>query len=243
LPLAYIGYAGKAACGGKRELGMLWFRGLHYCLYLALSILLCSPLLGETHPPATITFNLDFPGADPTHFAVSVSSDAKASYDSRTDKTSDDVAVDTFHLDFQVSNQTRDRIFELAGKADYFAKALDSGKDKIAFTGTKILTYKDAGKDTRATYNYSTIPAVQMLTGIFQNLSNTLECGRRLDFDYRYQKLALEAELKRMETMQKEGDLQDLQAIAPILQKIANDPSLINVSRARAGRLIAETGK
>ncbi len=222
---------------------MLFSRPWNYCLWLAWILLLCSPLLSEAGPSAVVTFSVDFPGADPAHFALSVSSDTKASYDSRIDQTSEDVAADTFHFDFQVSNQTRDRIFELAGKADYFTKALDSGKDKIAFTGTKILTYKDASKDTKATYNYSTIPAVQMLSGIFQRLSNTLECGRRLDFDYRYQKLALEAELKRMEAMQKEGDLQDLQAIAPILQKIANDPSLINVSRARAGRLIAVAAK
>ena len=222
---------------------MLSSRGWHYCLCLALILLFCSPLLGETDPPATVTFDVDFPGADPAHFFFSVSSDGKSTYDSKPDQASEDAAAEPFHLDFQLSNGTRDRVFELASKAGYFAKTLDSGKDKIAFTGTKILTYKDGARNTKATYNYSAIPAVQMLTSVFQRLSTTLESGRRLDFDYRYQKLALEAELKRMEMMQKEGDLQDLQAIASILQKIANDPSLINVSRARAGRLMAEAAK
>lgn len=213
-------------------------------MFVALLMTASVALLGETDSPATVTFTLDFPGADPAHYALSVSSDSKASYDSRTAQSAEAEAETeaAFHSDFQVSPQTRDRIFEQASKADYFAKAIDSGKDKIAFTGTKILTYKDHAKSTTATYNYSTIPAVQVLTSIFQRLSTTLEYGRRLDFDYRYQKLALEAELKRLELMQKD-DLEDLQVIAPILQKIAGDPSLINVSRARAGRLIAQAAK
>ena len=41
--------------------------------------------------------------------------------------------------------------------------------------------------------------AVQQLTQLFQSLSTTLEFGRRLEYFHRYQKLALDEELKRME--------------------------------------------
>jgi hypothetical protein len=42
-----------------------------------------------------------------------------------------------------------------------------------------------------------------------------------------------------MEEMQKEDNLGDIQAIAPILNGIADDTSVMNVSRARALRLLA----
>jgi hypothetical protein len=74
---------------------------------------------------------------------------------------------------------------------------------------------------------------------LFAGISATLEFGRRLDFDYRYQKLALDAELKSMESLQQEGDLAELGAIRAVLQKIATDSSLVNVARARAQRLLA----
>jgi hypothetical protein len=103
----------------------------------------------------------------------------------------------------------------------------------------KTLAYKDAQRNSAATYNYSTNPAVQLLTEVFQNLSTTLEFGRRLEFYHRYQKLALDAELKRMEEMAKDHNLEDLSAISSILQQIANDQSVINIDRARAQRLLA----
>ena len=81
------------------------------------------------------------------------------------------------------------------------------------------------------------------MTGIFQGLSATLEFGRRLTYFKKYEKLALDDDLKRMEQMQREKNLGDLQAIAPVLNEIANDSSVMNVSRARALRLLALAGK
>ncbi len=72
-----------------------------------------------------------------------------------------------------------------------------------------------------------------------ENLSTTLEFGRRLSYFHKYQKLALDDDLKRMEEMQKEDNLGDIQAIAPILNGIADDTSVMNVSRSRALRLLA----
>ena len=43
--------------------------------------------------------------------------------------------------------------------------------------------------------------------------------------------------------MQRENNLGDLQAISPVLQGIADDRSVMNVSRARALRLLALAGK
>ena len=61
------------------------------------------------------------------------------------------------------------------------------------------MTYKDSGRSTTATYNYSPVAAVQQITQLFQSLSTTLEFGRRLQYFHHYQKLALDEELKRME--------------------------------------------
>src|SRR5207245_782914 len=78
----------------------------------------------------------------------------------------------------------------------------------------------------------------QQLTALFQNISATLEFGRRLAHFHRYQKLALDDELKRMEDQMRAGDLIELQAVKPILQDIYDDSSVMNVVRARAQRLM-----
>ena len=80
------------------------------------------------------------------------------------------------------------------------------------------------------------------LTTFFQGLSTTLEFGHRLDYYLRYQKLALDAELKKMEEMSNSHELAEISSVAPILQKIADDASVIKVVRARAERLLPPTG-
>jgi hypothetical protein len=80
------------------------------------------------------------------------------------------------------------------------------------------------------------------LMTLFQNVAATLDYGRRLERFHHYQKLALDDELKKMEDQSHRGELAELQAVKPILQQIYDDPSVMNVVRARAERLI-EMGK
>jgi hypothetical protein len=192
--------------------------------------------------PATVKFSLDFPQSIPDHYEFSVSADGHASYDSTGKLTPDAEPGDPFHHDFTISEQNCKRIFELAAKARFFEGQIDSGKRKLASTGKKVLTYTNGARSTQASYNYSPIPAVQELTAVFQNMSTTLEFGRRLDYYHHHQKLALEEELKRMEQMAHEKSLEEVQAIAPILQGIEEDHSVLNITRARAQRLLSAQG-
>ena len=213
-------------------------------------------VVGFAQPVPTLTFTLDFPRSDPEHYVIRVQSDGKASYDSRTAMASaatdsgndstdepaagskDAQASDLFHLDFMLSARTAARVFELAAKARYFQSPLETRHKGLAAMGQKTLAYRDAQRTGQATYNYSEQLPVQELTQIFQTLAATLDFARRLDYDHRYQKLALDQDLKRMEQMAKSHSLVELQAVAPILQQIVADPSVINVVRSRAQALL-----
>ena len=187
---------------------------------------------------ATITFSLDFPKSDPERYSITVLSNGHASYEclARISEESED--SETYQTEFTLSDATRDRIFDLAAQSHYFSGKIDSGNRKLAFTGAKKLSYKDAQRESSAAYNFSQVPAVQQLTTLFQSVSATLEFGRRLNHDRRYQKLALDDELKRMEDQARRGDLIELQAVKPVLQQIHDDSSVMNVVRARAQRII-----
>src|SRR5579864_8244579 len=149
--------------------------------------------------PAIVTFSLDFPNSSPEHYSIAVQSDGHAHYESSGKISADSDARDDYKTDFTFSDSTRARIFELAAQAHYFSGKVDSGNKKLAFTGAKKLIYKDGQHDTSAEYNYSSQPSVQQLTALFQSLAATLEFGRRMTYFHRYQKLALDDELKRME--------------------------------------------
>jgi len=185
-----------------------------------------------------VTFSLDFPGSDPDHYSISVQSDGNARYECSAKISSESEDRDNYHTEFNFSNATRARIFDLAAQAHYFSGKIDSGNHKLANTGAKKLSYKDGQRESMATYNFSPLPAVQQLTALFQSVSATLEFGRRLAYSHRYQKLALDDELKQMEDQARRGELVELQAAKPILQEIHDDSSVINVVRARAQRIM-----
>lgn len=205
---------------------------------LALAILLLTVLLRSAGSyaagPATVAFSLDFPGSDPARYSITVESDGHSHYDCSAKVSADSTDTEEYQSDFTVSAATRDRIFDLAARAHYFSGKVDSGKKKLAFTGNKKLSYTDGQRNFTASYNFSFEPAVQELTSLFQGMSATLEYGRHLVFYHRYQKLGLDEELKAMEDEARRGNLAELQAVRPILQEIYDDPSVINVVRARA---------
>ena len=212
------------------------------CLIVFSSIFFSTIADSQTQPTPAVTFTVDFPSSQPEHYSIRIPSDGQAHYESSGRLSADSDDTDSFDLDFTVAPQTRQKIFDLSAKAGYFQKDVDSHHKNLAFTGKKTLAYKDAQRAGESTYNYSSIQAVQELTSLLQSLSATLEFGHRLQYDHRYQKLALDEELKRMEDMARANQLAEVAAIQPILDRIIADPSVINVTRARARRLLDAAG-
>jgi hypothetical protein len=209
-------------------------------IFLVLGLILSA----HAQPPSapTVAFSCDFPGSDPSHYAILVSSDGHASYVSNGKLTPDSDSTEPVTIDFTLPQATLTRVFDLTKKAHYFEGEIDSNRKDIASTGQKTLMYRDAQRNTSASYNYSPLPAIQELTALFQNLSTTLEFGRRLEYAHRFQKLALDEELKQMDDVSTRRELADVAVIAPILKKIAEDPTVVNGARARAQRLLDRAG-
>src|SRR5258707_13946788 len=136
------------------------------CLPIFSSILFLSSTFAcsQTEGLAVITFTIDFTTSQPEHYSIRVQSDGSARYQSSGRFSPDSDQTDSFDLDFTVGADTRQKIFEMAAKAGYFQKDLDSRHKDIAFTGKKTLAYKDAQRSGESTYNYSPQPAVQDLT-------------------------------------------------------------------------------
>jgi len=224
---------------------------------IVLTVPTCAPSLGQNQAPrpesatdasaatgaqdpnlGVVTFTLDFPGSQPEHYSIRVPSEGQAHYESKGRLAPDSEETDDFAFDFSLSSGTCHRIFALAEKAGYFQKSLESHYKNLAFTGKKTLSYQDARRSGESTYNFSSNSAASELTEMFQNLSTTLEFGHRLDYDRRYQKLALDDELKRMRDMADMNSITEVEAIRPILEAIIADHSVVNVARARAQQLL-----
>jgi hypothetical protein len=204
---------------------------------------LCAQPPAQTAPSqpnsstAVVTFTLDFPNSDPAHYLIAVDANGHGEYDCVT-KVADDSDPEPYHAEFTISPANRDRVFAWARQAGYFAGKVDSGNKKLAFLGAKTLSYEEGDKSFSAQYNISNIEPVRELTDFFQKMESTLDYGRQLSFSHRYQKLALDDELKRMEAQAKNDELTEIQSVSSTLEEIAADASVINVVRARAKELL-----
>src|SRR5271167_4860005 len=91
------------------------------CLLVLSSTLFPSPrAYSQAAAPAVVTFTLDFPSSQPEHYSLRVPSEGLARYQSSGRLSADSDETDNFDFDFTVATETRQKIFALAAKADYF---------------------------------------------------------------------------------------------------------------------------
>jgi hypothetical protein len=170
-------------------------------------------------------------------YSIQVQADGKTHFEG-TPNPSQGGDTDPVQQDFTMSEGNRQKIFDSARKLNYFQGDLDSHLKHIAQTGAKKLAYKSAQVQGSSTYNYSQNPDVQQLTQLFLGLATTLDYGRKLAWNYRFDKLGMDQRLRELEELQAGHQVEELSAIEPILRKIAADPSLMHISRQSAQHLL-----
>jgi hypothetical protein len=202
------------------------------------------------HNPAapTLNFQFEFPGANPSHYAISVDATGRAAYKS-TGPQDENAAYttpgqpaapgDPYMVKFAMSQPTRDQLFALAQRLNYFNGNFDYTKTRVANTGAKTLVYADPTRHFETTVNWSQNADIMEVVRIFQNISTTLEFDRRLQDHIRHQKLALEDDLKELQDAVSHNNAAEVQLLAPTLQKIANNASILHIARKRAQDLLA----
>ncbi len=219
--------------------------------WAAISALIVGALLiaqtaeqNSNHNPTvpTITYDRLWEAYTPQNITITVQATGPAKYISRNPlKPPDQAGPDPdYLLEFTMSEPNRTRLFHDAQAANYFHGDFSYKKHAVSSTGKKTLTYADPSRHFETTYDYSENKAIDEITNLFQGISNTIEHGRKLQFLRRYDKLGLEAELQGIENLAQNHDLKELQIIAPTLESIANDSSVLNIARQRAKKLLAK---
>lgn len=197
---------------------------------------------------ASVIFKFDWSQGHPwVSYTISVDGAGKAHFQG-IGNTANNGDGDPFSQDFVLSDGNRQKIFDLAKGADFFQGTLEAKAKNIAKTGQKTLEYHgmvpgdSKPLNSSAVYNYSESPDVQELTRLFQAIATTIDFGRKLAFQYRFDKLGLDARLNSLKDMQASHFAEELQAIEPILQKIASDPNMMHINRLTAKQLLKSIG-
>ncbi len=188
-------------------------------------------------PVPVITFSQNWPDALPPFFSVAVEGNGRVAYQSTAKAASEG---DPYLVKFTASPEMQKKLFATADQLNHFNGNWDFKKSRVAFTGTKTLTFKNGGQQYETSYNWSDNVQIQQLTATFQGISETIEFGRKLADTYRFDKIGVDGVLRNMEQAARDGRLAEIQSIQPILSKIAKDASMMNIARRRAEFLLSK---
>lgn len=201
----------------------------------------------ELHPdapdaakPPIVTFDFVLSGSNPGHYSLAVDSTGRAAYLSEDVPTPGAKPDQPYSVHYLISEPTRARIFQLADQLHHFQGDFEFHGGRVANMGAKTFTWIDGKKEIKTSFNYSANPRLEELTRMFQEIGATIEHGRRLQYLLRFDKLGLDAELKRLEEDTTRNQLGELQLLQPLLQQLAGDSALMNITRQRAHKLLRD---
>jgi hypothetical protein len=209
---------------------------------------LAAPYQTPVPPPETITFHFERPGLPVPLFTLTLHEDGtavyEASYRPEVPKYSPYAATIAAQPDIQVTTKvtltpaTTGKLFDEVRSTHDFAKGCASKAKNIASSGKKTLTYGAAS----CTYDYTEDKTIAGLTSTFQAIAYTLDEGRKLEIEHRYDRLALDPEIETLVNAVRNGNAVELATISPTLRSLADDPQVLERVRTRAANLLAQAG-
>jgi hypothetical protein len=211
-----------------------------------LTVVLVAPLVAQTQVAEALPkvhFTFDHPDLPVTHYDIDIDANGNAHYSSRIKGQERGTSEEGIQRDFALSAATRDSLFALVKATNNLSGNFDYTKHKIAFSGTKTISYTDASGTNTAKYGWSENENVTKLTELLEGISGTLEEEPVLARLRRFDKLGLNAELGKMERLAKSGWLRELDLISGILKEIAADTTIMGVARKRAERLLQKASQ
>lgn len=198
---------------------------------------------GQADPGRMVQIQFSNPGLIPSQWTLELHPDGSAHF-----KTVDgdlqrlaDGRMEPPNLDrnVQLSTTFAQRVFRIAQRQKLFGKECESHL-KVAFTGTKTLTYSGPDGHGSCAFNYSKDPDIQALSDSLVSVATTLIEGARLEVLRQHDPLGLDKETADLMEMASDGRAQQLGSIRDILQRLASDDDVLERVRKRARELLSQ---
>jgi hypothetical protein len=110
---------------------------------------------------------------------------------------------------------------------------------KVAFQGWKRLSYRGPDGQGSCEYNYSKDKDIQALGDSLVSVAGTILEGARLEMLLQHDRLGLDQETEYLVEALGDGRVQQIGAIQAILERLAEDDSVMERVRKRARALLA----
>jgi hypothetical protein len=202
------------------------------------------PARGESRGEAGAVVQVEFsnPGLSPSHWTLAIYPDGSGHFHSvRSNAPAESLrAIDAPDVDrdIRVSAEFAERVFQTARHRGWFAGDCESHL-KVAFQGWKKLSYAGPEGQGSCEFNYSKDKEIQALGDSLVAVAGTILEGARLETLLQHDRLGLDREMDYLLEAQHDGRAQQICAIRGILERLAEDPGVMERVRKRANVLLA----
>jgi hypothetical protein len=199
-----------------------------------------------SHHDTGATFRVDFsnPGLTPSQWTLEFRPDGSGHFRSERGNTAPrdmkTIEVPDINRDVQVSSKFAERAFQVAIRHKLFNSGCESHM-KVAFQGTKKLTYNGPEGEGSCEFNYSKDTEIQALGDSMVAVATTIIEGARLETLLQHDPLGLDAEIQNVQEAAGDGRAQQICSIRDILERLSQDPAVMERVRKRAKALLAHT--
>jgi hypothetical protein len=212
----------------------------------ALFLAIVAAALGTpaSHHDTGATFRVDFsnPGLTPSQWTLEFRPDGSGHFRSERGNTAPrdmkTIEVPDINRDVQVSSKFAERAFQVAIRHKLFNSGCESHM-KVAFQGTKKLTYNGPEGEGSCEFNYSKDTEIQALGDSMVAVATTIIEGARLETLLQHDPLGLDAEIQNVQEAAGDGRAQQICSIRDILERLSQDPAVMERVRKRARALLA----
>ena len=210
-------------------------------LVLAFSFAAASVAAHGAPDPALLRVEFSNPGLTPAQWALEFHPDGSGHFRSlRGNATPDDKSIEAPDVDrdVQLSPKFAAQAFQVAQHHKLFNTGCESHL-KVAFQGTKKLSYSGPQGSGSCEFNYSRDAEIQALADSFIAVATTIIEGARLETLLQHDPLGLDQEIQNVQEAAGDGRAQQICSIRGILERLSDDPSVMERVRKKARALLA----
>jgi len=208
---------------------------------LVLMLVGASAWAQQSAATAVVTFTFEWAGIDVPKYSLTLGEDGRGHYSAtEVGRRGVEYAPQTVESDVQISAARTAAVFAAARELKRFDFACASTLKGVASSGAKTLAYAGPDGAGKCAFDYADDKRVMMLTSFFLGVAMTLDEGRVLEFDRRFDPLGLDKEISVFTGLVKEGNALEVGNIAPVLRRIAGDSGVFERVRVKAADLLAD---
>jgi hypothetical protein len=210
----------------------------------ALAICLASQAHGD--PGSLVRVDFSNPGLDPSQWTLTVHPDGSGHFHAEGGNRPDYEKGIAFPArtdrDVTLSGDFTHHLFEVVHDRRVMEGKCESHL-RVAFQGTKKITYSGPDGQGGCEFNYSKTKEIQDLGDSLVAVGATLIEGVRLEMLLQHDPLGLDSAMQYVVEASSDGRLQQIGTIRDVLERLEQDPKVLDRVRKRARMVLAASSK